>query len=57
MSKTNCVFCNDKIDLNCPVVKQCNLGRCCKHHAHNGMGWDGSPEQKALENNLITVKN
>ena len=49
MSKTNCVFCNELIDENCPIVKQSNLGRCCNHHAHNGQ-WDGSPEQRASQN-------
>jgi hypothetical protein len=50
MSETHCVFCNTLIDVDCPVVKDYNLGRCCKHHAHDGGGWEGSPEQKALQN-------
>ena len=44
MSETDCVFCNNKINEFCPITKQFNIGRCCKHHSHCGI-WEGSLEQ------------
>ena len=56
VSETYCVFCGNEIDLECPIVKSMNLGRCCNHHSHYG-SWDGSLEQYVQElTNDISVQ-